>query len=197
MTVPRIHPAYWGILAPTMNHGSKVPSPVLAAAHEASTVVIANAARDSARPRSDGASATPMARYRAFSNRAAAIAAPVPPPAFSTANAPNCAAPEKTTTDMTIGATQPITGLASTPNEMAIANTAMPNGTPRRIPARRLVQLSLERSDEEPAVTTRLHPSQYGRVEAGPRVLQVRGLASVVLGPLWARAAYNRRTRHA
>ena len=31
--------------------------------------------------------------------------------------------------------------------------------------------------------------SQYGREGAGPRVLQVRGLASAVLGPLWARAA--------
>src|SRR5437588_9547151 len=146
------------MLAPTMNHGSKVPSPVLAAAHEASTVVIANAARDSARPRSDGASATPMARYRAFSSRAAAIAAAVPPPAFSTASAPNCAAPENTTTDMTIGAIQPITGLASTPNEMAMANTAIPNGTPCRIPARRLPQLSSGRADEELGVTTRLHP---------------------------------------
>ena len=102
-----------------------------------------------------------MARYRALSNRAAAVAAPVPPPAFSTASAPNCAAPEKTTTDMTIGATQPITGLASTPKEMAMANTAIPNGTPRRIPARRLPRLSPGQSDEEPAVTTRLHPRRF------------------------------------
>ena len=41
------------------------------------------------------------------------------------------------------------------------------------------------------------NPSQYGREEAGPRVLQVRGLASAVLGPLSARAAYNWRTSHA
>src|SRR5438270_12192466 len=104
MTVPRIHPTYWGMLAPTMNQGSKLPFPVLAAAHEASTVVMANAARDSARPRKDGASATPIARYRALSNRHAAAAAPVPPPAFSTASAPNCAAAAQPNTDVTLGA---------------------------------------------------------------------------------------------
>ncbi len=39
--------------------------------------------------------------------------------------------------------------------------------------------------------------SQYGREEAGPRVLQVRGLASAVIRATLARAAYNRRTSHA
>ena len=61
-TVPSTQPAYCGMLTPTMYHGSKVPSPLLAAAQDASTVVMANDARDSARPRSDGASARPMAR---------------------------------------------------------------------------------------------------------------------------------------
>ena len=42
-----------------------------------------------------------------------------------------------------------------------------------------------------------VNASQDGRGEAGPRVLQVRGLASAVLGPLSARAAYIRRTSHA
>ncbi len=39
---------------------------------------------------------------------------------------------------MTIGATGPKTGRARTPNETEIANTAIPNGRPRRIPALRL-----------------------------------------------------------
>src|SRR5262245_30396378 len=38
---------------------------------------------------------------------------------------------------MTIGATAPISGCASTPKETEIANTATPNGSPRRIPALR------------------------------------------------------------
>jgi hypothetical protein len=67
----------------------------------------------------------------------AAIAAVVLPPASSTASAPNWAAPEKTTIDMTIGANGPMSGRASTPNETEIANTAIPNGKPRRIPALR------------------------------------------------------------
>ncbi len=38
---------------------------------------------------------------------------------------------------MTIGATGPMSGRASTPNETEIANTAIPNDRPRRIPALR------------------------------------------------------------
>jgi hypothetical protein len=57
-----------------------------------------------------------------------------------------------------MGAIPPITGLASTPNEMAMANTAIPNGTPRRIPARRLLRLSPGRSDEEDAVINATAP---------------------------------------
>jgi hypothetical protein len=71
-----------------------------------------------------------------LSSTPAAIAAPAPPPAARIASDPNCAAPENTTIDITIGATVPIIGRASTPNEIAIANTAIPNGSPRRIPAR-------------------------------------------------------------
>lgn len=76
----------------------------------------------------------------------AAIAAPGPPPALRTASAPNWAAPEKTTTDITIGATDPIVGRASTPNEIAITNTATPNDTPRRSPARSCSSAGLMRS---------------------------------------------------
>lgn len=39
--------------------------------------------------------------------------------------------------------------------------------------------------------------SQCGCWEAGPRVRQVRGLASAVFGPLSVKAAYNRRIIHA
>ena len=42
-----------------------------------------------------------------------------------------------------------------------------------------------------------LSASQHGREGAGPRVLQVRGLASPVLRAVSARAAGNRRTSHA
>ena len=48
-----------------------------------------------------------MAMYRALSRTPAAIAAPVPPPAPSTASEPNWAAPENTMIDITIGATDP------------------------------------------------------------------------------------------
>ncbi len=97
--------------------------------------VIANPARDSARPPSDGASASPIARYRALSSTPAAIAAPTPPCAARTASDPNCAAPQNTMIDITIGATVPISGRARTPNEIAITNTASPKGSPRRMPA--------------------------------------------------------------
>ena len=47
---------------------------------------------------------------------------------------------------MTIGATTPISGCASTPNETEIANTAMPNGSPRWIPALRRSAADASRS---------------------------------------------------
>ena len=89
MPVPSTQPTYCGKLTPTMYQGSKLPSPILAAAHDASTVVIANAPREVGRPSNDGASARPIARYRALSRTPAAIAAPAPPPAARTASAPN------------------------------------------------------------------------------------------------------------
>src|SRR5581483_2738818 len=136
-----------------MYHGSKPPSPVLAAAHDASTVAIPKAARDSHLPRSDGASARPMARYRALSRTPAAIAAPTLPPAVRMASEPSCAAPENTTIDITIGATVPIMGRASTPNEIAVAHTARPNAIPFRIPALRRSRSDTVRSGGPVTVT--------------------------------------------
>ena len=60
----------------------------------------------------------------------AKIAAPAPPPAASTASAANWAEPANTTADITIGATVPITGCASTPNEIASRNDAAEIGSP-------------------------------------------------------------------
>ena len=65
----------------------------------------------------------------------AAIAAPAPPPAARTASAPNCAEPAKTIADITIGATLPITGSASTPKEVPRSSEAREIGAPARIPA--------------------------------------------------------------
>jgi hypothetical protein len=62
ITVPSTQPMYCGVLAPAINQGSKPPSPPLAAAHEASTVVIASPARESQAPVNEGESASPIAR---------------------------------------------------------------------------------------------------------------------------------------
>ncbi len=70
-----------------------------------------------------------------LSSTPAAIAAPAPPPAASTARAPNCAEPAKTIADITIGATVPMMGSASTPNEAPRSNEAREIGAPARIPA--------------------------------------------------------------
>lgn len=51
------------------------------------------------------------------------------------ASEPSCAAPEKTTIDITIGATVPIAGRARTPNEIAVTPTARPYAIPLRMPA--------------------------------------------------------------
>ena len=60
-----------------------------------------------------------------------------PPPAVRTVRAANCAAPEKTTRDITIGATEPMTGCASTPKEIPPANVGRTRGRPFRSPGRR------------------------------------------------------------
>ena len=64
------------------------------------------------------------------------IAATAPPPLARTASDANWAEPAKTTTDITIGATAPISGLATTPNVNARAKPATPNGMPAWKPAR-------------------------------------------------------------
>ena len=58
----------------------------------------------------NGPTASPIGSQRPFMNIPAAIAATAPPPAVSTVRAANCAAPEKTISDITTGATEPITG---------------------------------------------------------------------------------------
>src|SRR5215208_714722 len=66
----------------------------------------------------------------------ARIAVTAEPPDASTAVAPNCAAPAKTKTDMTIAAVAPITGSATIPNETPASPAATANGSPVRIPSR-------------------------------------------------------------
>ena len=69
-------------------------------------------------------------------SRPAATAAAVVPPEASTLSAANWAPPEKTRTDMTIGATGPMTGLASTPNDAPSSSVGSTNGSAARTPAR-------------------------------------------------------------
>ena len=91
--VPLVQVTYWTALEPNSSQRSKVPSPREASAHEASTTVGPWAARQSARPGSDGASATPIGRKREFISAAAPIAAATPPPPARIAMAVNCAEP--------------------------------------------------------------------------------------------------------
>jgi hypothetical protein len=84
---------------------------------------------------SDEAAAKPIGRNRAFIRIPATIAAPAVPPAASTDKAANCDAPAKTTADITIGGSQPMTGRASTPNETATANNGRTSGRPARTPS--------------------------------------------------------------
>src|SRR5215208_493833 len=93
--------------------------------------------RRSLLPRSAAAAATPIGRKRAFSIAPVAIAVAALPPAASTDVAPNCEAPANTTADITIGATDPISGSATTPNEMPTTNAAAPKPIPARNPRRK------------------------------------------------------------
>src|SRR5258707_1258742 len=77
-----------------------------------------------------------MARNRALSRTPATIAAAAPPPTASTAVDPNWAAPAKTKADITIAASGPITGRATTPKEKPSNSAAAPNGRPARMPSR-------------------------------------------------------------
>ena len=77
-----------------------------------------------------------MARKREAISVAATIAVTTLPPALSTASVANCAAPENTIADITIGATvpQPVV-TAATPNEAPISAVGMTSGSAARMPA--------------------------------------------------------------
>src|SRR4051812_48010712 len=66
----------------------------------------------------------------------AAIAASAPPPAVNTVKAANCAAPENTISDIITGAIEPMTGCASTPNEIPPAKVGSTSARPARTPVR-------------------------------------------------------------
>ena len=100
-------------------------------------MVCPSSARCSLLPRSADAAATPIGRNRAFSIAPVAIAVSALPPEASTDVAPNCEAPANTTADITIGATEPITGSATTPNETPTTNAAAPKPRPARRPERK------------------------------------------------------------
>ena len=135
--VPATQQGYEGRVAPIMKAGSKRPPPRLAAAQEKSIIVCPISDRRSTPPSSDGARATPIGTYRAFSRIPAAIAAAASPPAARTAVAANCADPANSAADMTIGAMGPMTGSASTPKEIESSTAATAYGTPRRTPSRK------------------------------------------------------------
>ena len=84
-----------------------------------------------------GPNARPIGSQRAFISIPAAIAGRAPPPASSTVSAANCAAPEHTMIDITIGAIEPMTGCASTPNEAPMRMLGRTIGSPALIPARK------------------------------------------------------------
>src|SRR2546421_7324334 len=75
------------------------------------------------------------------------IAAAAPPPAASTAVEPNCAAPANTKADITIAASDPITGRATTPNDRPSSTAAAPNGSPARTPSRMVAGRSAVTAD--------------------------------------------------
>jgi hypothetical protein len=122
---------------PKSSQRSKVPSPRLDSAHDASTIACPCAARRSGPPGSDGASATPIGTKRELISAAAPSAAPISPPPATIAIAVNCAEPAKTIADITTTAICDIPAFcATTPNEIASSAAAIANGTPARRPAR-------------------------------------------------------------
>src|SRR3954452_4036697 len=134
--VPDHHPSACGSVAPSRISRSKVPSPRLAIAHEASTIAWASTALRTRPPRSAGAAARLIGRKRVLMSRPAETAAATPPPSSSTLTAANWAAPAKTTNDITIVAVAPRIGSASTPNDAPIANVGSTNGAAARMPRR-------------------------------------------------------------
>src|SRR4051794_33139032 len=135
--VPPTHPTNCGSVAPMRIPRSKRPSS-LASAHDASTRVWPSAARRSGPPLNAGAAAMPIGRKRALTSVAATTAARTVPPSPSTEVEANCADPENTTIDMTIGAAgSPGSETAGTPNERPIAKVGRTSGSPARMPARK------------------------------------------------------------
>src|SRR5829696_5913744 len=136
ITVPQIHAATCGRVAPIMNSLSKRP-PRLARAHDASITACPSNARRKGPPFRNGATATPIGKNREFRRMAATIAASAPPPANNTVTSNNTANTEKVMTEKTIGATIPQPReRARTPKEIPSANVARAKGTPARAPAR-------------------------------------------------------------
>ena len=77
-----------------------------------------------------------MARKRLATSVAATIAVMTLPPAVRTASAANCAAPENTIADITIGATVPQPDVAAaTPKDAPISAVGMTSGSATRTPA--------------------------------------------------------------
>jgi len=77
-----------------------------------------------------------MGKNRVFIKSPAVTAAPAPPPPASTVSAATWADPAYTITDITIAGIAPITGSASTPNEVATAIVGSTNPRPARTPSR-------------------------------------------------------------
>ena len=118
-TVPRTQVTYCGEVMPNSSQRSKVPSPLLATAHDASTTVWPWSPRLSGPPGSEGAKAMPMARNRPFIKVAAATAAASVPPADTTASAANCAEPANTRAEAaTAWIAEKPACLATTPNDI-------------------------------------------------------------------------------
>src|SRR4051794_21976843 len=158
--VPEIHANAWGIVAPSSTPRSNVPSRRLASPHDASTIACPWAARAKGPPRNEGAAEKPIGRNRAFISRPATVAAPAVPPAARTDSDANCAAPAKTTIDMTTAGSAPSTGRARTPNETATAKTGRTSGSPARTPSR----------TEDSFASAAMHP-RYMRRGSGRELL--------------------------
>jgi hypothetical protein len=76
-----------------------------------------------------------MGRKRELISSPADTAEARPPPAARMLTDANCAAPANTTNDMTTAAAAPISGSASTPNDVPIASVGSTNGSPARMPS--------------------------------------------------------------
>src|SRR5215217_7330248 len=123
ITVPQIHAATCGRVAPIMNSLSNRPPPRLARAQDASTTACPSSARRKGPPFKKGATATPIGKKREFKRTAATIAAGAPPPAPKTATSENSADPEKVMREKTIGATIPQPKERARPRRKSLTRT--------------------------------------------------------------------------